>query len=388
LLRPALRRLSCVLSGPTRGAADWRWPLEMSCAGSPRRPVCGGGLRRITEACVRARDGPRRTPPAVIHNQLGDCHPGITSIYLQGIDTREMLRLSTTAGDPGERRPPANHEPSASGDWHISRALASPKEEVNGLSPESAPRLSEGGNAQCPRGVPITAPRLVQRGCRRRCCACRGHTRGAVRSYDRDTFWARPRRIRERAVDAQPAPTGTHCAELLRCHRVPQATIDGSASGAHVVRLTHEPEAQFPLCTEEAAIRPRFVSVRPLPRGYTLRHQSAPALHAEQPRELGGWSRRQAATSGSLLGRRRSGRADAAYARDRVRRLSRAVQPAPSPMRIGRASQSLSSADRCPSGRVLCHERTRDWSASSTNALAMGPPRSPREALYRSVSAG
>lgn len=38
--------------------------------------------------------------------------------------------------------------------------------------------------------------------------------------------------------------------------------------------------------------------------------------------------------------------------------------------------------------RVVCHERTRDWSASSTNALATGPPRSPREALCRSVSAG
>jgi hypothetical protein len=34
------------------------------------------------------------------------------------------------------------------------------------------------------------------------------------------------------------------------------------------------------------------------------------------------------------------------------------------------------------------HERTRDWSASNTSALATGPPHSPREALCRSVSAG
>lgn len=43
-------------------------------------------------------------------------------------------------------------------------------------------------------------------------------------------------------------------------------------------------------------------------------------------------------------------------------RLSRAVHPAPSPMRIGRRSQSLLSGRGDPSGRVRCHAlRSRSW---------------------------
>jgi hypothetical protein len=58
-----------------------------------------------------------------------------------------------------------------------------------------------------------------------------------------------------------------------------------------------------------------------------------------------------------------------------------------------RETPAIALATREPSagarpGGVRCHERTRDGSAGSTNALATGPPRSPREASCRSVSAG
>ena len=41
--------------------------------------------------CPRRRDGPRRRPLLVIQRQLGHSDLGITSVYLQGIDSAEII---------------------------------------------------------------------------------------------------------------------------------------------------------------------------------------------------------------------------------------------------------------------------------------------------------
>lgn len=110
-----------------------------------------------TEGCVRARDGARRIPLAVIHNQLGNAHPGITSIYLQGIDTREIIEPVDHRRPPVIRRAPTSghHDPSASRDWHILRASRRQSRRSTGLSPERLPRLSDSGRPQAGYELPL-----------------------------------------------------------------------------------------------------------------------------------------------------------------------------------------------------------------------------------------
>ncbi len=81
-----------ILAGPTRGRG---------CSATAAR----GELRRLaTEAGVRRRFAPHQLrhahaiemahegiPLPIIQRQLGHAHLGITSIYLQGIDTREIV---------------------------------------------------------------------------------------------------------------------------------------------------------------------------------------------------------------------------------------------------------------------------------------------------------
>ena len=67
-------------------------PPERSCAGPPSPPASVGGSRphqlRHAHAVELAREG---VPLIVIQRQLGHSNLGITSIYLQGIDSGEII---------------------------------------------------------------------------------------------------------------------------------------------------------------------------------------------------------------------------------------------------------------------------------------------------------
>ena len=150
----AARARTAVLRSPwtgPEGAADRRRPLEISCPGSPRRPVCGAVCAASTEACVRARDGAGRIALAVIHSQLGHAHLGIASIYLQGIDTREIAEAVH------HRRPPVIP---ASADLRPSRAIR-----VARLAHITRTRVAKGGQRLCHQRA---LPRLSESGSVRR----------------------------------------------------------------------------------------------------------------------------------------------------------------------------------------------------------------------------
>jgi integrase-like protein len=92
--------LFCILAGPTRGPT---WSAT-AARGELRRlaaqGACVGGSRRTsydTRTRLRWHEG---IPLPIIQRQLGHAHLGITSIYLQGIDTREIVETVH------HRRPP------------------------------------------------------------------------------------------------------------------------------------------------------------------------------------------------------------------------------------------------------------------------------------------
>ena len=93
--------LFCVIDGPTRGRA-WSAPAVRS---ELRRAAAQAGVRRRlaphqlrhAHAVELAREG---VPLPIIQRQLGHAHLGITSVYLQGIDTREIVETIH------HRRPP------------------------------------------------------------------------------------------------------------------------------------------------------------------------------------------------------------------------------------------------------------------------------------------
>jgi integrase len=93
--------LFCILAGPTRGQG---WSAT-GARGELRRPAAQAGVRRRfgphqlrhADAIETAHEG---IPLPIIQRQLGHAHLGITSIYLQGIDTRE------TVDTVHHRRPP------------------------------------------------------------------------------------------------------------------------------------------------------------------------------------------------------------------------------------------------------------------------------------------
>jgi integrase len=72
--------LFCILAGPTRGRG---W----SATAGVRRRFAPHQLRHA-HAIEMAHE---RIPLPIIQRQLGHAHLGITSIYLQGIDTREIV---------------------------------------------------------------------------------------------------------------------------------------------------------------------------------------------------------------------------------------------------------------------------------------------------------
>ena len=84
--------LFCILAGPTR-ARGWS---ASAARGELRRLAAQAGVRRRfaphqlrhAHAIEMAHEG---IPLPIIQRQLGHAHLGITSIYLQGIDTREIV---------------------------------------------------------------------------------------------------------------------------------------------------------------------------------------------------------------------------------------------------------------------------------------------------------
>jgi site-specific recombinase XerD len=84
--------LFCVISGPTRGRA-WSDPAARMAL---RRLADRAGVRRRfaphqlrhAHAVELAREG---VPLNVIHRQLGHADLGVTSVYLQGIDSNEVI---------------------------------------------------------------------------------------------------------------------------------------------------------------------------------------------------------------------------------------------------------------------------------------------------------
>jgi site-specific recombinase XerD len=91
--------LFCVLNGPTRGR---QWSNAAARSELCRTAVAAGVRRRFAPHQLRhalavelAREG---VPLIVIQRRLGHSNLGITSVYLQGIDTPRSSTPSTPAG--------------------------------------------------------------------------------------------------------------------------------------------------------------------------------------------------------------------------------------------------------------------------------------------------
>ena len=84
--------LFCILAGPTRGrgwsAAAARGELRRLAAKADVRRRFAPHQLRHAHAIEMAHEG---IPLPIIQRQLGHAHLGITSVYLQGIDTREIV---------------------------------------------------------------------------------------------------------------------------------------------------------------------------------------------------------------------------------------------------------------------------------------------------------
>jgi integrase len=84
--------LFCILAGPTRGRG---WSAT-AARGELRRLAARAGIRRRFAPTSYGKRTPSRwlmkgIPLPIIQRQLGHAHLGITSIYLQGINTREII---------------------------------------------------------------------------------------------------------------------------------------------------------------------------------------------------------------------------------------------------------------------------------------------------------
>ena len=81
--------LFCVIHGPTAGR---RWEASAACKQLRRTAEMAGVRRRFAPHQLRhaelAHEG---VPLVVIQRQLGHCNLGVTSIYLQGIDSSEII---------------------------------------------------------------------------------------------------------------------------------------------------------------------------------------------------------------------------------------------------------------------------------------------------------
>jgi len=93
--------LFCVISGPTRGrpwsSSQARLTLHRVASRAGVRRRFAPHQLRHAHAVEMAREG---LPINVIQRQLGHANLGVTSIYLQGIDSGEIIEAIRT------RRPP------------------------------------------------------------------------------------------------------------------------------------------------------------------------------------------------------------------------------------------------------------------------------------------
>ena len=84
--------LVCVINGPTRGrpwsSAAPRARLRRTAMQAGVRPRFAPHQLRHAHAVELAREG---VPLIVIQRQLGQSNLGITSVYLQGIDSAEII---------------------------------------------------------------------------------------------------------------------------------------------------------------------------------------------------------------------------------------------------------------------------------------------------------
>jgi site-specific recombinase XerD len=84
--------LLCVLNGPTRGR---HWSPAAARAELRRTAAAAGVRRRFAPHQLRhahaVEMAPEGVPLIVIQRQLGHINLGITSVYLQGIDSGEII---------------------------------------------------------------------------------------------------------------------------------------------------------------------------------------------------------------------------------------------------------------------------------------------------------
>ena len=103
--------LLCVIRGATAGrhweSSSARKQLARTAAKAGVRRRFAPHQLRHAHAVEMAHEG---MPLVVIQRQLGHANLGVTSIYLQGIDSSEIIHTvhSARSGDPGHRRP-AHH---------------------------------------------------------------------------------------------------------------------------------------------------------------------------------------------------------------------------------------------------------------------------------------
>jgi Phage integrase family len=92
--------LFCVINSPRAGAPLASSAVPLVFVSSQGRPVFGDALHlqlRHAHAVEMAREG---IPLNVIQRQLGHANLGVTSVYLQGIDTAEIIETVRSRRGP------------------------------------------------------------------------------------------------------------------------------------------------------------------------------------------------------------------------------------------------------------------------------------------------
>jgi integrase len=83
--------LFCVIDGQTRGRPWTPQPSAITCAGSQGRPAYGAASPLTSCATPTPSRWPAKVSLKVIQRQLGHVNLGVTSVYLDGIDTAEII---------------------------------------------------------------------------------------------------------------------------------------------------------------------------------------------------------------------------------------------------------------------------------------------------------
>jgi integrase len=84
--------LLCVINGASRGRHWSPAAARPSCGARPPRQECVAGSRRTSSVTPSPSRWPAEgVPLIVIQRQLGHSNLGITSVYLQGIDSGEII---------------------------------------------------------------------------------------------------------------------------------------------------------------------------------------------------------------------------------------------------------------------------------------------------------